>query len=102
MMKLILKHSYRCPISARAKGEVDRFLKKYQVEHHDPLDFELVDVVENRDRSDEISRQTGINHESPQAILFDKKGRVCWHCSHRQVTREALLEAVCKYREITE
>lgn len=101
-MKLILKHSYRCPISARAKGEVDRFLKKYREEYQDPLDFELVDVIEGRDRSDEISRETGIVHESPQAILLDQTGQVCWHRSHRQVTREVLLEAVCKYRGKTE
>ncbi len=96
-MKLILKHSYRCPISARAKGEVDRFLQKYLAEYSEPLEFELVDVVDNRDRSDELSRQTGIPHESPQAILFDGNGEVCWHCSHRNVTREAILEAVCNY-----
>jgi len=96
-MKLVLKHSYRCPISARAKGEVDRFLKKYHAEYSEPLEFELVDVIDDRRRSDELVRQTGIPHESPQAMLFDRDGQVCWHCSHHEVTREALLEAILKY-----
>ena len=77
-------------------------MKKYREDHQNQLDFELVDVVENRGRAEEISRQTGILHESPQAILLDRNGRACWHCSHRQVTREALLDAVTKYNEETE
>lgn len=93
-MKLILKHSYRCPISLRAKGEVERFLKRHQTEGKAELIFELVDVNENRLRSDEIAEQTGILHQSPQAIILDDDGQLLWHASHRDIIREVLWEKV--------
>jgi bacillithiol system protein YtxJ len=85
-MKLILKHSPRCPVSIRAKGEVSRFLKNFT----ESLDFELVDIIENRERSNEIVQETGIEHESPQVILLDDGGNCIWHDSHRSITRERL------------
>jgi bacillithiol system protein YtxJ len=93
-MKLILKHSFRCPISARARGEVERFLKRHEKEGKHRLAFELVDVIDNRARADEIASQTGIQHKSPQVMLFDDEVQLIWHASHRDITREALWEAV--------
>ena len=91
-MKLIFKHSTVCPISIRAKREVENFLADYIGE----LDFELVDVRENRLRSDEIIETFGITHESPQAILLDENNQLIWHASHRAVKVKNLEKAVSK------
>jgi bacillithiol system protein YtxJ len=89
-MKLIYKHSYRCPVSRRAKVEVDAFLEHNTRE----LEYEFVDVIENRPRSMEIAEQYGIQHESPQIILLNDNGAVQQHASHGAITTERIKEAV--------
>ena len=87
-MKLIFKHSDRCPVSRRAKVEVDKFLENNTRE----LEYEFVDVINNRPRSMEIAEQFGIRHESPQFILLDDNGSVRGHASHGAVTAERIKE----------
>ena len=61
---LILKHSYRCGLSSMAKSRIERL--------PDPrLDYYVIDVVNNRDISRKLSEFTGVQHESPQAFLFE-------------------------------
>lgn len=84
----LLKHSSRCPISAAAWRE-------YQ-------DFERVCagtacwrvlVIENGALSAQVALETGIGHQSPQALLI-YKGKVIWHKSHWDIDQEALLKAL--------
>jgi bacillithiol system protein YtxJ len=89
-MKLYYKHSPWCPISAGTKMEVDSFLKH----NSHPIDFELIDVLSNRARSDEIAEKFGIEHESPQIILTDDNDRVLWHASHRRIKKDRIIKAV--------
>lgn len=89
-MKIFFKHSTRCPISARAKMEMDRYLKSKP----DDIEFELIDVISNRARSDEIAQQFDVEHESPQVILIDNNNNVIWTGSHRRVTEENLNQAI--------
>lgn len=89
-MKIYFKHSTRCPISAGAKREMDRFLESKP----DSIEFEMIDVISNRSRSNEIAEQFGIKHESPQVILTNDSGIVLWNASHRQITRENLNRAI--------
>jgi len=89
-MKIYFKHSTQCPISARAKREVDNFLKSKPAE----IEFELIDVIANRARSNTIAQQLDIEHESPQVILTDDNNYVLWSASHRGVTEESINEAV--------
>ena len=85
-MKIIFKHSPICPVSFRAKKEVDNYL--------DSLDktpeIEWIDVIANRTRSNEIADLLEIRHESPQIILLDHSGKVIWHGSHGQITQKVL------------
>lgn len=89
-MKIYFKHSTQCPVSARAKMEVDSFLKTKPAD----IEFELIDVISNRSRSNEIARQLDVEHESPQVILIDDQNKVLWTASHRRVTEEKINEAI--------
>jgi bacillithiol system protein YtxJ len=89
-MKIIFKHSYKCPISHRAKREMDAFLKNNKQE----LEYEFVDVIDNRERSNEIAEQYGIQHESPQIIILDDNKNVIWNASHRAITEKSINKAI--------
>jgi bacillithiol system protein YtxJ len=83
----LLKHSSTCPISARAWREYVEF-----VEDNPDLPTGWIDVHDQKDLSRRISDQTGVPHESPQA-LWIRKGKVGWHASHFDVTVENLARA---------
>ena len=89
-MKILFKHSTRCPVSSRAKMEVDSYLKNKPPE----IEFELIDVISDRQRSDEIARQFDVEHESPQAIIIDDNNNVVWTASHRRVNEENIKKAL--------
>ena len=89
-MKIYFKHSTRCPVSARAKREMDSYLKSKP----EDIEFELIDVNSNRARSDEIARQFDVEHESPQVIVINDDNNVVWTGSHRRVTEENLSRAI--------
>ena len=87
-MKIIFKHSPICPISLRAKREVEHYLQSLDK----PTEIEWIDVISNRPRSNEVAEQLAIRHESPQIILLDHSGEVIWHGSHGQITQQQLSE----------
>jgi bacillithiol system protein YtxJ len=80
---IVFKHSSTCPISAAAYREMS------QVEE----DIALVVVQRARGLSQKIAAQTGIRHESPQAIIL-RRGQVVWSASHWSITSEAVTAAV--------
>jgi bacillithiol system protein YtxJ len=84
----LLKHSTRCPISRSALSAYQRF-------GDDKPDAGLwkVLVVEDALLSRQIARDTGVRHQSPQALLFHE-GSVVWHDSHWAITEEALKAAL--------
>ena len=43
--------------------------------------------------ADAIEAQTGVAHESPQALVL-RNGRVAWHASHWQVTADSVAAAL--------
>ncbi len=95
-MKIYFKHSTRCPISAGAKIEMDSFLRHNTKSNEFKFDFELVDVVGNRERSNEIAEQFGIEHESPQVIITDDDNNVVWEASHRVISEDSVQNALRK------
>lgn len=92
-MKIYFKHSTRCPISLRAKREMDSYLTGKP----EDIEFELIDVISNKARSQEVARQFDVEHESPQVIITDENN-VIWTASHRQVTEENVKEAIRENR----
>ena len=85
---ILFKHSTRCPISAGAHREAEKFLAR-----HPQANIYKVHVIEDRSVSNYIAERTGVRHASPQVILLNA-GSVQWHESHYQITAEALEGAI--------
>ncbi len=83
---VLFKHSTRCPISAHALSEMERFHLQ-----NPEVPIFVLDVIENRRLSEQVTRRTGVRHESPQLLLMEE-GRVRWHASHFDVTARILEE----------
>lgn len=86
----VLKHSTTCPISAGAYRRVGEYLDE-KGEAAPP--FYLVKVIESRPLSNAIARETGVQHASPQLILFEN-GRARWNTSHGAITSDAIESAL--------
>jgi bacillithiol system protein YtxJ len=84
---LLFKHSPICPVSARAKTELERFLAA-----RPEVPSALVDVLVARPLSQLVAARSGVRHESPQALLF-VDGACVWNASHGAITRAALERA---------
>lgn len=85
---ILFKHSTRCPISAHARGEMERFM-----EQHPDAPVYTVDVNDSIEASDYLAAKTGIDHHSPQVIVT-RGGRPEWHAEHFDVRADALAERV--------
>jgi bacillithiol system protein YtxJ len=84
----LFKHSTRCPISASRW----RVLQEYATQESD-ADFWRVLVVEDRPVSMHVAAETGVRHQSPQAILF-YQGEPVWDESHYRITAEEMRAAL--------
>ncbi|GGN96115.1 bacillithiol system redox-active protein YtxJ [Saccharibacillus kuerlensis] len=87
---LLFKHSTRCPISAGAYKEAQRYLNDSP---NEDAAYMLIHVVEDRPVSLEAADRLGVEHASPQAIVL-KEGRAVWNTSHSRITSSALSEAL--------
>lgn len=83
---LLFKHSTRCPISARAQGEVEALLERIP-----DAPVYRVDVNASAPLSDGVAERTGIRHESPQVILL-RDGRPDWHASRMEIHAGELVD----------
>ncbi len=83
---ILYKHSTRCPISAAAHKEMEQFL-----ERNPDAPFYMVDVNDSADVSGYIEQTTGIEHQSPQLILF-RNGIPKWNTARFDISAEALEE----------
>ncbi len=52
-----------------------------------------VDVIDRREVSRKIAEDTGVKHESPQALLLGPGQEVLWHASHATIHGRSLAEA---------
>lgn len=77
---VIFKHSTRCPISAAAHREMEKFTAEYP-----DVPCAIVLVVEDRPLSLLIAEETGVAHQSPQALVITT-GTVCCSPSHYGIT----------------
>lgn len=85
---LLIKHSFRCPISARAFAEYEAFLAA-----REGLATGWIDVVAQRAWAQRVADATGVPHRSPQALLL-RGGRAVWDASHFDITAAALERAL--------
>ncbi len=92
---LFFKHSNTCPISTRAYGEFEKYLASAAsaaVKHA------LIVVQTARAVSDHLAALTGVEHESPQAIIV-RDGKAVWDESHFQLKCEVLAAAVSQAQQ---
>lgn len=82
---LLFKHSTRCSISSMALNSFER----EWTSENERCQLYFVDLIRNRDVSDEIATATGVQHQSPQAILLNGKN-VMYHASHSGIDAEAV------------
>lgn len=92
---LVFKHSTECTISGGAYRRTADWLRELG-EEAPPV--YLVKVIEHRTISEFIAKQTGVKHESPQAILLHR-GRAVWNTSHEKITAESLNDALAARSE---
>ena len=81
---LIFKHSTRCSISRFA-------LKQFESEFNfqDKISTYFLDLLNNRDISNEIAFRFNVQHQSPQVLLI-KNGVVVYDASHSDIEAEEL------------
>ena len=83
---ILLKHSTRCPISARAMGQLSE-LREARAETR----IYVLDVNAQAPLSAAVAERFGIAHQSPQAILF-RGGRPTWTATHFAITCGTMAE----------
>ena len=83
-LALLYKHSRTCSICTTALGEVKAYLRT-----HPGVTTYCVDVLAQRPLSQQIAARSGVEHESPQVILF-RHGTPVWSASHFDITADAL------------
>ena len=81
----IFKHSTRCGISSMVKNRLER---AYDIPSS-VLDIYYLDLIANREISNQIQKNWGVVHESPQLILIEN-GEVILHDSHTAISVENL------------
>ncbi len=83
---LVFKHSTRCGISATALNRLERAWQNPEMEQVEPY---LLDLIQYRALSDQIAKQWGVTHQSPQVIVLDQ-GEVVYHNSHMGINYQDL------------
>lgn len=83
---LLFKHSTRCGTS---NFVLRNFLKEWQTLQPN-MQYFYVDILKNRDISNEIARKYLVTHQSPQILLI-KNGECIGNDSHHMVSIENAL-----------
>ncbi len=81
---IIFKHSTRCGIS---RMTLKQFENEYDL--NDLVTPYFLDLLQNRDISNEIANRFGIEHQSPQLILI-KNGEPIYNASHGDIYADDL------------
>jgi bacillithiol system protein YtxJ len=81
---VVFKHSPTCIISMNANSQVEKFRAA-----HPDVPFYLVSVKKERPISNFIAEKTGIEHASPQIIVF-RKGTPSGVVTHSEITVQRL------------
>ena len=82
---VVFKHSTRCGIS---RAILKMFERKYSYTDQQ-MKLYYLDLLQNRDISNEIAARYKIHHESPQLIVI-KDGNAVYNTSHHSIEAELL------------
>jgi len=86
---VLFLHDYSCPISRAAYGEMQRLSPEIIGETR------LVDVAREHALKQQIEAETGVRHESPQAIIL-RDGKAVWDASHFAITTKSVTAALAQ------
>lgn len=88
---IVFKWSPLCSISRAVEGVFERFAAGLPAREAERLCS--VNVVDSREVSRQIARDTGVRHESPQVLVLGPGGEVLWHASHHSIDGASLAAA---------
>lgn len=83
---LLFKDSPRCIISTMAKDRIER---KWEEASKIPACY--INVLLSRAVSNEVAKQYGVEHQSPQILLI-KEGKCIYTASHSDISFEQIRE----------
>lgn len=86
---VLFLHDYTCPISRAAYSEMQRLSPEIIGETR------LVDVGREHALKQQIEAETGVRHESPQAIIL-RDGKPVWDASHFAITAKSVTAALAR------
>lgn len=86
---LLFKHSTRCSISAMALNSLQRNWTGSEEE----IDLYYLDLLDHRDVSNAIAVETGVMHQSPQAIVLKNK-EVVYTATHSSIDARSALNSI--------
>lgn len=86
---LIFKHSTRCGIS---RAVLRIFERNYKIDEGD-LKLYFLDLLQNRDISNEIAARFKVHHESPQIVII-KDGKSIYNASHHSIDAEKVAKII--------
>ena len=84
---LIFKHSTRCSLSIMIK---ERLEEEWHVDP-DTVVVYYLDIIANRELSNEVVTTFNVPHQSPQVLLI-KNGKSVFHTSHLAIRTDKLKE----------
>ena len=85
---LIFKHSTRCSISRMALKQFER-----EFDYQDKVTPYFLDLIANRDVSDDIASRFHVTHQSPQVLLI-KDGKSIYDASHSDISAEKIKQLI--------
>ena len=87
---VIFKHSTRCGISRMV---LRNFESDFGNSSEENLKLYFLDLLSNREISNEIANKFGVRHESPQMLVI-KGGTVVQHDSHHSIKAGSLAQFI--------
>ncbi|MDX1602244.1 MAG: bacillithiol system redox-active protein YtxJ [Salinimicrobium sediminis] len=81
MPVVIFKHSTRCGISRMV---LNNFERSYDLPKDKKVKLYMLDLIANRNISNEVAERFKVRHESPQMIIL-KDRQVVHHASHQGI-----------------
>ena len=87
---VIFKHSTRCGISRMVLGNFER---DFDLPKDGDYKLYFLDLLSNRDISNQVAARFGVQHESPQMLIL-KDGKVVKHESHHSINLETVKDFI--------
>lgn len=89
---VVFKHSTRCSVSAMAL----RFFEANK-DLNEQKELYLLDLLAHRNISNAIEFSTGVEHQSPQVLVFLNK-EILYHSSHQSIDADKVKNILKEYK----